>query len=145
MGFKNEWIRAKQNHKKITPMLQKIDHHRLFNAMRNWRWLMFYKKTKRSYLPYKKKLYERGLKKDVFDVLKIHRQEIYSLFDLTQNLVINRLHGLKRFALSKIINTASHERNELNYERRRALHTLLTNKITKEKMIKRTVMWKWQS
>ncbi len=106
---------------------------------------MFYKKTKRSYLPYKKKIYERGLKKDVFNVLKIHRQEIYSLFDLIQNLVINRLHGLKRFALSKIINTASHERNELNYERRRALHTLLTNKITKEKMIKRTVMWKWQS
>ena len=83
MGFKNEWIRTKQNNKKIIPMLQKIDHHRLFNAMRNWKWLMFYKKTKRSYLPYKKKLYERGLKKDVFDVLKIHRQEIYNLFDLT--------------------------------------------------------------
>ena len=24
MGFKNEWVRAKQNTKKITPMLQKI-------------------------------------------------------------------------------------------------------------------------
>ncbi len=83
MGFKNEWIKAKQNHNRITPLQQKINHHRLFNAMRNLKWLMFYKKTKRSYLPSKKKLYERGLKKDVFDVLKIHRQEIYNLVDLT--------------------------------------------------------------
>jgi hypothetical protein len=41
------------------------------------------------------------------------------------------LYGLKRFAMSKIINTASFENNELNYERRRALHTLISNKIAK--------------
>jgi len=57
MGFKNEWTKMKQNNKKIIPLLQKIDDHRLFNAMRNWKWLMFYKITKRSYLPYRKKLY----------------------------------------------------------------------------------------
>jgi hypothetical protein len=83
MGFKNEWIKAKKNQNKITLMLRKIDHHRLFNSIKNWKWLMFYKKTKRSYLTYKKKAYERGLKKDVFDVLKIHRQEVYNLCDLT--------------------------------------------------------------
>lgn len=44
-----------------------------------------------------------------------------------------------------MINFASYEKNLLIYERKRALHCLLMNKITKEKNIKRTVMWKWQS
>mgnify|MGYP006948859823 CR=1 FL=1 len=44
-----------------------------------------------------------------------------------------------------MINFASYEKNLLIYERKKALHCLLMNKITKEKNIKRTVMWKWQS
>lgn len=82
MAFKNNWNRTKQNANKIAPLINKIDYHRLFNGMRNWKWLMFYKKTKRTYLPYKKKNYQRALKKDVFNALKIHRDEIYHISDL---------------------------------------------------------------
>lgn len=58
---------------------------------------------------------------------------------------MNRSYNFKRFAMSKLVNIACNERNELKYERRRALHTLLTKKLTMQKLIKRTVMWKWQS
>jgi hypothetical protein len=42
-------------------------------TIKGLKWLMFYKKTKRAYLKYKKEKFERELKRDVFNSLKIYR------------------------------------------------------------------------
>jgi hypothetical protein len=75
--------------------------------MRNWKWLRYYKKTKRSYLDQRKKIMNRSLKSDVFVSLKIYRQEIYNFAHLIGKFIDNRKYFFARFSMSKIINVAS--------------------------------------
>lgn len=55
-------------------MTKIINDRLLKTAIKGFKWLMFYKNTKRSYLKFKKEKFERELKRDVFLCLKIHRQ-----------------------------------------------------------------------
>lgn len=50
-----------------------------------------------------------------------------------------------RFALDKVLNLGAHERDKLNYERKRALRHLVMNKVTKVYLIKRKLMAKWRA
>lgn len=58
MGFKQVWLNLKTNQRKILPMLLKAKENYKKDAMARWKWLMFYKHTKRSYLKFKKDKYE---------------------------------------------------------------------------------------
>ncbi len=50
-----------------------------------------------------------------------------------------------RFALDKVLNLGAHERDKLNYQRKRALRHLVMNKVTKVYLIKRKLMAKWRA
>lgn len=50
-----------------------------------------------------------------------------------------------RFALDKVLNLGAYNRDELNYQRRRALRHLVMNKVTKVYLIKRKIMTKWHA
>ena len=77
--------------------------------------------------------------------LKIYRQEHYNLVSKTQGIFDNIKEQYLKFALHKIINVGSEERDKLNYERRRILRHLTMNKVTKVHLIKRKMMKKWHA
>ena len=106
---------------------------------------MFYKKTKRSYLKYKKQKNDYELKKDVFMAIKIYREEHLYFADRLGIFVETVSQQYLRFAMDKLINVGAYERDELNYERRRALRHLLMNKVTRVQVIKKKIMAKWHA
>lgn len=83
--------------------------------MLGWKWLMFYKKTKRSYLEFKKKKYETELKTDVFNSLKIYRMEVYE-FALVLDRYVDRInYDYLKTTFDKIVNIGAYQRDQLNY------------------------------
>ena len=54
MAFKQVWQQTKTNKKKIKPMLERRNEGLGKDAMVRWKWLIYYKHTKRSYLAFKK-------------------------------------------------------------------------------------------
>ena len=59
--------------------------------MVRWKWLIFYKHTKRGYLKFKKDKYEFQLKKDVFNSLKFYRFTIYNIVNKIRAINTNQL------------------------------------------------------
>lgn len=57
MAFKQIWQDVKTNKRKIKPMLEKRKVRLVTDAMTRWKWLIYYKHTKRNYLAYKKSKY----------------------------------------------------------------------------------------
>lgn len=54
MALKQCWLKTQTNKRKISPMLVRAKDNYVKDAMTRWKWLIFYKHTKRSYLKYKK-------------------------------------------------------------------------------------------
>lgn len=79
----------------------------------------------------------------MFLSLKIYRQEHYKFVSKVQGVVDNVIIKFTKNAFNKIINLGAYNRDELNYERRRALRHLVMNKVTKCHIIKRKIMAKW--
>ena len=77
--------------------------------------------------------------------MKIYRQEHYQLVDRMQGITDNIVYQYLRFSLDKIFNVGAHERNKLNYERKRALRHLVMNKVSRVEIIKKKIMAKWQA
>lgn len=88
---------------------------------------------------------DRELKSDVFQSLKIYRGEHYHLVKKMNNITLNLTHQFTRYALDKVINVAAHERDELTYERRRALRKIVMEKVTRVQLIKKKIMAKWHA
>jgi hypothetical protein len=57
MGFKQNWLQAVTNRRKIQPMLDRKQQFLKKQSMVHWKWLIHYKRTKRAYLAHKTKKY----------------------------------------------------------------------------------------
>lgn len=57
----------------------------------------------------------------------------------------NTIFKLCKFSFDKIRNDAANSRDELNYERKRALFTILSAKISKLEIIKKKILSKWNA
>jgi hypothetical protein len=99
--------------------------------MVRWKWDLFFIRTERAYVQHKKDKYEHELKRDVFNSFKFYRFTIYNIVNKIKAINNNQLFKIYHNAFDKIRNEAANERDELNYERRRALFTLLSAKIAK--------------
>ena len=62
-----------------------------------------------------------------------------------QGIVDNIVFQNLKFGFDKIINVGAYERDELNYERKKALRHLVMNKVTRVEVIKRKIMAKWHA
>ena len=145
MGFKQIWLQKCTNVRKIAPFIEKTKDTRVKNAMVHWKWLIYYKHTKRAYLKFKKDKYEYELKRDVFLSLKIQRQIHYSLVNVINKISKNLYFKTYQYTFQKIRNDAANDRDELFYERRRALFTILKGKIAKQDRIKVKILKKWHA
>lgn len=99
--------------------------------MLRWKWDLFFIRTERAYVKHKKDKYEHELKRDVFNSFKFYRFTIYNIVNKIKAINNNQLFKIYHCGFDKIRNEAANERDELNYERRRALFTLLSAKIAK--------------
>ena len=63
----------------------------------------------------------------------------------TSDFVSKISYNFLRYSLDKIINIAAYQRDELNYERRKALRHLVMNKVSRVDIIKRKIMAKWHA
>ena len=80
-------------------------------TIKGLKWLMFYKRTKRRYLKHTKDKFNFELKKDVFNALKIYREEHYYFVDKL-NLYVETVKNQNiRYAMDKIINVGAYERD----------------------------------
>jgi hypothetical protein len=61
--------------------------------MTRWKWLIFYKHTKRSYLKHKKEKLDNELKRDIFEALKTYRQNLYQIVNKAK--VVNNIQVFK--------------------------------------------------
>lgn len=85
-------------------MLEKRKTTYIKDAIVRWKWVMFYKHTKRSYLKFKKEKYEFELKKDVFGSLKYYRFTIYNIVNKIKAVNTNQLLKIYQFSFDKIRN-----------------------------------------
>jgi hypothetical protein len=145
MGFKQVWLEAVTRRRTIQPMLERAKETRKRNAMTHWKWLVYYKKTKRAYLQHKQERYDCELKRDVFNSLKFYRQAVYTLVDKIKAVNDNQLFKEYHFAFAKVRNEGANERDELNYERRRALFSILKGKEAKLQRIQQRILMKWNA
>ena len=111
MAFKNEVTDRKNEESKIKPLQEKIEQRVVVTAMKGLKWLMFYKRTKRAYLKHKKEKFERELQRDVFNSLKIYREEHYYFMGKVDLFVETVSRQYLRFSLDKIINVGAYERD----------------------------------
>lgn len=145
MSFKQMWLNEQTIRRKIRPLQQKREQALVRDMMNRWKWLIYYKRTKRAYLKYTKQKYEFQLKKDVFTSLKMRRQDFYDLANQINVTNNNRAFKIYNYSFDKIRNWAANNRDQLNYARRRALTTLLNAKISKITIIKKKIMAKWNA
>lgn len=59
MAFKKVWQEVKTNKRKIQPFIDRRNHGYIQDSMVRWKWLIFYKHTKRSYIKFKKDKYDK--------------------------------------------------------------------------------------
>lgn len=104
MAFKQIWQEVKTNKKKVKPLQEKRSQRNLKDAMDRWKWLIFYKHTKRSYLKFTKEKYENDLKRDVFNALKFYRENIYTLVGRAKAASNLKIFKLSLWAFDKIRN-----------------------------------------
>jgi hypothetical protein len=72
--------------------------------MTRWKWLIFYKHTKRSYLAFKKNKYETELKSDVFNALKYYRAGIYNIVNKAKAANNIQVYKILMWSFNKIRN-----------------------------------------
>ena len=77
--------------------------------------------------------------------MKFYRFTIYNVVNKIKAVNSNQLFKVFHHCFDKIKNVAADERDELNYERRRALFTLLNAKIAKIQRIKKLILMKWNA
>ena len=129
MSFKQVWLELLTKKRKVEPMLWRKEETRKRDAMNHWKWLIFYKHTKRAYLKYKREKQDFELKKEIFNCFKFRRHTFYNLVSKMRAISSNQLFKVYLHTFDKIRNIGAHERDELNYERKRALFTLLKAKV----------------
>lgn len=81
----------------------------------------------------------------MFNSLKFYRYTIYNIVNKIKAVNSNQLFKVFHYCFDKIRNVAADERDELNYERRRSLFTLLSAKIAKIQRIKKLILMKWNA
>jgi hypothetical protein len=106
MSFKQVWLQLRTNKKKIQPMLDRRNAGYIKDAMTRWKWLIFYKHTKRSYLAFKKNKQETELKADVFNALKTYRHNIYNIVNKAKAANYIQVNKILMWAFDKIKNEA---------------------------------------
>lgn len=73
MFFKNEVMEKKATEKLIKPMNEKVGRRIVATCIKGWKWYMYFKRTKKSFIEHKKKQMNFELMRDVFQSLKIYR------------------------------------------------------------------------
>lgn len=106
MSFKQVWLQLRTNKNKIKPMLDRRNAGYLKDTMARWKWLIFYKHTKRSYLAFKKSKTETELKTDVFKALKAYRENIYNIVNKAKAANYIQVNKMLMWAFDKIKNVA---------------------------------------
>lgn len=106
MAFKQVWLELKTNKRKIKPLQDKRKQFYLTDAMTRWKWLIFYKHTKRSYLAFKKQKYDRELMSDVFNALKSYRDNIYNIVNKAKAANYIQVNKTLMWSFDKIKNEA---------------------------------------
>ena len=96
-------------------MVRRREEARKIEAMMHWKWLIHYKRTKRTYLSYKANKYNHELKRDVFNSLKFYRFSLYNIADKMKMISNNQMFKNYHFTFAKIRNEAANERDEVNY------------------------------
>ena len=81
----------------------------------------------------------------MFGSLKHYRFTIFNILNKIKAANTNQLLKMYQFCFDKIRNEAAEVRYELHYERRRALHTILSAKIAKLMRIKQKILMKWNA
>lgn len=75
--------------------------------MIRWKWLLYYKHTKRAYLKFKKENSDTKSKAEVFNALKFYRYSVYNLTNKAKavnNIQVTKLYS---FAFNKIRNVGA--------------------------------------
>lgn len=54
MAFKNIWTKKKNNDQTIRPMVERLHKRLILDSMNRWKWLIFYKHTKRGFISHMK-------------------------------------------------------------------------------------------
>ena len=113
--------------------------------MISWKWYLHLIKTEKSYVKYARGKYDLQLKRDVFNSLKYRRFTIINLVNKSKMIVSNQLFKKYHYTFDKIRNDAANQRDQLNYQRRKALFSILKAKVAKLNRIKQKILWKWKA